>query len=365
MAKAFLKIELVDTVNFYFFSYDKKLSMHFEDKKIIIKPIYLPLFHDINEEKSIIYKIIHIFYYPLIIFGFFLFFIFAKFKNEDILFIRSEKITLAVWLASFFKKINFSFEIHNYEMGKNKFRDFIFKKYLVKSKKAVTVSNYTQRNWIKNGIAENKIMVVPSGFDPDLYKNINFSKENILKELKITENKKIATYVGSVQKYRGIEEIIYAAKYLNNVEFMIIGGGNLNYYKEYVEKKYGLLNNLHLKGFIDNADIPKYLISSDVLLAPYSKKCPTVNHMSSVKLFEYMASGIPIIISDFPSIREVVSNKEVIFSKPDNPNDLSEKIKMILEREIDSRVVSENAKKLVEKFSWNNRALKIFENIRT
>jgi len=104
MAKAFSKIELVDTVNFYFFSYNKKLSMHFKDKKLIIKPIYLPFFHDINEEKSILYKIIHIFYYPLIVFGFFTFFIFAKFKNEDILFIRSEKITLAIGWLVFLKR---------------------------------------------------------------------------------------------------------------------------------------------------------------------------------------------------------------------------------------------------------------------
>jgi len=364
MSKAFAKIADVELVNFYFFVNNRKSAKQFVSNKVNPKPVYLPFFHDINEEKSKLYTLIHLFYYPWIILGFIGFFLIKKFSPEDIIFIRSEKITLALWIASFFRKISFSFEFNNYEFEKNRIKVFVFRKYANKSSVAVTVSNHTKQNWVVNGVDEKKIIVLPSGFDADLYTKIKISKIELRKELDLPLDKRIATYTGSIQKYRGIEEIIIAAKHLKEVEFLIFGDGDVVYYQEYVEKKFGLLENLHFKGFVANQDIPKYLKSSDVLLAPYAKKCQIIEHISPIKLFEYMASDIPIIISDFPRIREIVSGREVIFVESDNGNDLAKKIELILENKIDILSITKNASHLAEKFTWDKRSEEIFNQIK-
>ncbi|KKS24991.1 MAG: Glycosyl transferase group 1 [Candidatus Jorgensenbacteria bacterium GW2011_GWF2_41_8] len=53
-------------------------------------------------------------------------------------------------------------------------------------------------------------------------------------------------------------------------------------------------------------------------------------HTSPLKLFEYMASGRPIVASDLLSLREILTEQEAIFFKPDDPLDLALKIKEIL-----------------------------------
>ena len=58
-------------------------------------------------------------------------------------------------------------------------------------------------------------------------------------------------------------------------------------------------------------------------------------------------------------MRNIVSEKEILFFKPDNSKDLSEKIKTLLKDEKKQKLLSENVFKLVKKYTWKKRAGKI------
>jgi glycosyltransferase involved in cell wall biosynthesis len=63
-----------------------------------------------------------------------------------------------------------------------------------------------------------------------------------------------------------------------------------------------------------------------VLLALWSKKVPTINYCSPLKIFEYMASGRIMVAHGFPTIKEVIKhNKNGLLARPDDFNDLVEK----------------------------------------
>ena len=72
-----------------------------------------------------------------------------------------------------------------------------------------------------------------------------------------------------------------------------------------------------------------------------------------------MASKVPVITSDLPSIRDVISEDEVAFFQADNPDDLREKIKLIFDNYEEARNKALKAYKKAEDFSWNKRAEKI------
>ena len=81
---------------------------------------------------------------------------------------------------------------------------------------------------------------------------------------------------------------------------MIIGGTDEDvlYYKS-INKS----SNVIFTGHIANSLIPNYAIMSDILLMPYTKDTPTWRHMSPMKMFEYIATGNPIIATDLPVIK--------------------------------------------------------------
>jgi glycosyltransferase involved in cell wall biosynthesis len=81
--------------------------------------------------------------------------------------------------------------------------------------------------------------------------------------------------------------------------------------------------------------------------------------MSPMKLFEYMASGIPIIASDLPSVRDVLNEQNSILYPADSLDGLIERIERLTgDREL-LRRIGHQAKKDVEKYTWSKRAGRI------
>jgi glycosyltransferase involved in cell wall biosynthesis len=107
--------------------------------------------------------------------------------------------------------------------------------------------------------------------------------------------------------------------------------------------------------------IPFWMKSADVLVLPNSKKVDEMQSKatSPLKLFEYMASGTPIVASDIPAIREIVNDAEVFFVEPDSPEKLAEKIKEVLSNPKEAERRAGLAKEKVKEFAWIKRAEKI------
>jgi glycosyltransferase involved in cell wall biosynthesis len=65
---------------------------------------------------------------------------------------------------------------------------------------------------------------------------------------------------------------------------------------------------VRLIGAVTPTDVPRYLHSLDVAVAPY----PDYSHFyfSPLKLFEYMAAGLPIVASGIGQVREILRDNE-------------------------------------------------------
>ena len=130
------------------------------------------------------------------------------------------------------------------------------------------------------------------------------------KNNKIIENSTpLLTYCGSLSKSKGIDLIINSAKYIKNVEFLIIGGlkVDVDHYKK-IANDNGV-KNINFIGQVNYSDVPNLLNKSDILLLPSSaKNIKSRNYTSAMKLFEYMSIGKPIIASNIPSNTEILEN---------------------------------------------------------
>ena len=100
--------------------------------------------------------------------------------------------------------------------------------------------------------------------------------------------------------------------------------------------------------------------AADVLVLPNTALEDASKYETSpVKLFEYLSSGVPVVASDLPSIRDIVTDKEVCFFTPDDPKDLAGKIQSIWTEETvaESRAIA--GKAYAKSCSWEARSLHI------
>ncbi len=80
---------------------------------------------------------------------------------------------------------------------------------------------------------------------------------------------------------------------------------------------------VHFTGSVPRAQIPQWLRSVDVAVAPYpaAQDC----YFSPLKVFEYMAAGLPIVASDTGQISDIIRHRqEGVLVEPGNPRALCE-----------------------------------------
>lgn len=210
---------------------------------------------------------------------------------------------------------------------------------------------------------ENQIVVIRNGADVPKVDQIN-SKIKI--DIK-TGQKLNVGYVGHLYPGKGMEIIYEIAKLTNEYQFHIVGGNDEDI--EYWQKIIGT-NNVVFHGFVSNERLFEFYNMFDVVIAPYQniklneKDNKSVDKWASpLKIIEYMSYAKPIIASDLPMVREVLTTG--FNGLLCDPKDISSWINALQSFEDDfelRRLVSVNAyKEFIENYTWKKRAERIIK----
>ena len=92
---------------------------------------------------------------------------------------------------------------------------------------------------------------------------------------------------------------------------------------------------------------------------------PTLNYKDSlpVKMFEYMAAGIPIIASNFSIWKEIIDEHKCgINVNPKDSNDIKKSIQYLINNPNEAKEMGENGKKAIANvFNWKIEEQKLIE----
>ena len=87
------------------------------------------------------------------------------------------------------------------------------------------------------------------------------------------------------------------------------------------------------------------------------------NHMESqpIKMYEYMAAGLPVVCSNFPAWEKIMKETGAgIFVNPENPEEVAEAIRYLLHNRDKAQEMGRKGRKAVEqKFSWDMEEKKL------
>ncbi len=198
-----------------------------------------------------------------------------------------------------------------------------------------------------------KLIIAPDGVDIAQF-SISRTKEDCKRLLGLPKEKKIALYCGHLYDWKGAQYLADAALGFTNYQTAVFVGGTDKDIEDFRGKN---KDNQHILilGRKAHKEIPLYLKAADVLVLPNSAKEKISSHYTSpLKLFEYLASGTPIVAADLPSLREILTEKNAIFFTPDTSENLREAVKDVFQNGFISSAAQD-----VQHYSWEKRAQKI------
>jgi glycosyltransferase involved in cell wall biosynthesis len=273
--------------------------------------------------------------------------------KADLIYTRSKILNL---LASQFTNVDIVYEAH--KRGKNKWLDKTIAK---RAKAIVTITKSIQKTWKQLGA---KTIYAPDGVSNEFF--ISSSRNSARKILKLPQNKSLIGYIGNLvtlEKEKGIKTLLQAIQKIENQEEIVccIAGGP----EKWKEKYQYFTNQLSIKdkvifaGHVDFKKVPTYLKAMDVLIIPFPNQPHFAYNASPLKLFEYMATGRPIVASDLPSIREILDENTAYFAEPDDPQSLAKTISKALKDSQNSKKIARMAREKARHYTWSKRVEKI------
>ncbi|MBI5401600.1 glycosyltransferase family 4 protein [Candidatus Wolfebacteria bacterium] len=281
-------------------------------------------------------------------------------KSECVILTRDE---WSGWILAV-KKYRVFYDMHGFPV---KWR-FLWKRSM-KRMSGIICTNEWKMEQCHNvfGISRQRLLLARNGFDPELF-SIAVGKNEARRILNLPEDKKIILYSGHLYDWKGVD-ILAAAAPIRLEDLFVFVGGSSREVEEFV-KRIDLCDNILVLGQKRFQDVPIYLRAADVLALPNSCRSSNsrfVNYSmfdtSPIKLFEYMASGRPVVSSDLPSLREVLNKKNAVFAKPDDHESLAKAITSVLTGEKLSAELAEQARQDVQQYTWNNRGKIILDFI--
>lgn len=174
-------------------------------------------------------------------------------------------------------------------------------------------------------------------------------------------------YVGHLSTYgeaKGVDMLIqsmsHVCKEVPGASLVIVGGTRQEIEAHAIlAEKAGIRDRVLFAGTVAHSRVPLWLRACDVLVIPYPRTRHYALYMSPLKLFEYMASGKPIVTTDLPSVREIVDESCATFVPAgDNPA-LSKELTSLLCDESRKASLAAVARKRVEAHTWFARARRI------
>lgn len=270
----------------------------------------------------------------------------------------SRSLTLTYLLSILFDKIVASIAYGD---------DFLIRKpfsvkpiFINRVKKVLIISNYSNRLMRKiYSLKKDKVVTVNIGLDLNEY-NVSLSKEELRRSFNISNDQFVLLSVGRHVSRKKFDLVIKAVKRIKDlnpiidIKYFLIGDGPLTSNLKKLSEDLNLNNQVEFLGRVDKVKRNQFYKLSDVFLMPSITEENSLEGFGIVFL-EANYHYVPVIGTFSGGIVEaIVNGKTGLLVKPNNIDDLIEKIMFLYEnKEARQKMGEEGYKRVIKEYNWD------------
>jgi glycosyltransferase involved in cell wall biosynthesis len=222
----------------------------------------------------------------------------------------------------------------------------------------VAISGGVRDDLLELGARADDVCVEHDGFDAARFAE-RPPRERTRDELGLARDALVVVYTGGLLAWKGAELIVEAARELPLLQFVIAGGMAADVEK--LRERAAGVSNLRIDGFQAPERVALYLAAADLGLAP-NRSQPAISskYTSPLKVFEAMAVGLPLVASDLPSLREILTHdRDAWLVAPDDARALAEGIRRLAEDPALRERLSKSFGARASEHTWDARARRL------
>jgi glycosyltransferase involved in cell wall biosynthesis len=223
----------------------------------------------------------------------------------------------------------------------------------------VTPSRTTRDFLVGEGIPAARIDVVPNGADllPPLPRPFEAPDEYLI-------------YFGALQPWQGVDTLFRAFARLADLEtlrLVVCGSGRSRHARaaEKLAAKLGLAGRVTWRWELPSPELEPWLSNALLSVAPLSACSRNVEQgCAPLKILESLAAGVPVVASDLPPVREIVTDGvEGRLVAPDRPAELARAIRVLLHfPQIRAEMAAAARERAARDFTWD-RSLSLLKGV--
>ena len=194
----------------------------------------------------------------------------------------------------------------------------------------VTVIDTVRESIIRNGVPEKKVVTVPNGFNAGFLARHPAAAQGWRDRLLPSPFTQLVVYAGALHEFKGVDLLLEIAPQFPQVKFAL-AGGPAEQQQHYRDRVTALgLDNVAVLGFLDQHDLAPLLQAADALAHPHLLgKAATFT--SPLKLFDYLASGTPVVATRIPSLENwPLAAQIAAWCEPNHPQAFADSLRQVL-----------------------------------
>lgn len=221
----------------------------------------------------------------------------------------------------------------------------------------VAISGGVQADLLALGVRAEQVVVEHDGFESTRFAHLP-DKAVARQKLGLAPDVSVVVYTGGLLEWKGVDVLVDAARLLPHVQFVIAGGMASDVAR--LRVKAAGLAHVRIDGFVAPELVSLYLAAGDVGVVP-NRSQPAISskYTSPLKVFESLCSGLPLVVSDLPSMRDVLTEHTAEFVQPDDPAALAAGLQRLLADPVRRAYLTEHGRSAAHGRDWDTRAQRL------
>ena len=224
----------------------------------------------------------------------------------------------------------------------------------------LTVSTPLKDYLVDQGILADKIVVIPNGVDPEIFRPDPQRRVNVRSRFGIPEDGIVVGFIGILRPCHGVELLLEVLARIRKsstaVRLLVVGDGPSRDELQKIARSVGLTDRMIFIRIVHSREVAHFIAALDIAVSPRA-----TFDASPMKVLEYMATGIAVVAPRMPNLQDLITHGvDGILFRPEDAGDLVSALLSLIRDPNFRTKLAENARAtIVRDRTWLHNARQV------